>query len=186
MGRWITGIVVIVALVAAGYWVYSAKQEWEQLARSALSESARQSARADSAEVRALSASARADSIAAEAARIEPIIRERVRIVRDTVPVPDECVEVVAQRDSLLDEALANSDRWRSAFVAESLAVVDLRVANSALRLANDTLTAALEARPRPWPKWLPEIRVGPQAGICTDGRACAGVGVSVGWKVPL
>ena len=162
--------VVIAAAVLTGaavatHFYLGQRDAWNRRAEDALQFAAEERERAEA-------ATEFADSVVADADARTPEIRERIIRVREDSP-PDTA------RDAIIDDLLEVNSSLR-------LAVDSLSVANIRLFIANDSLTAVLEDRPLPRPVWLPEIRLGPQAGICMDGRFCAGIGVSIGWKLPI
>lgn len=174
---------VLAASTILGIFVDKRYREWSARADSALAFAEHQSARADSLAIEASNANARADSIAAAADTAAPIIRERIRVVRDTVQVPDTCVVIVAQRDSIIDDLVVEADQRQSAFAEQRLAFARLESARLALALANDSLTTVLQERERPRPAWLPTLDLGLFAGLCLEGP-CAGIGVGITWEV--
>ena len=188
--NWVIAIAAVVAaVVISGYCVDAEFRRWNDRVERALAFAVTEAARADTAVVLAAAISARADSIAAEAAARAPLIRERIRVVRDTVllPVPDTCRPVVAQRDSIIDDLVVESDQWRVAYFEGKDAASMLLQSYNFLRTAYDSLVVVLEARPKPRSRWAPTLHVGAIAGICTTGQFCAGLGAGVGieFKIP-
>lgn len=141
---------------------------------------------ADSLDHHAAADHARADSLARLAARRDTLFRERIRILRDTVPVPDTCKVYVAARDSIIDGLLTNSDTMLTAFERQRLAFVTLQEALRLSRIATDSLQDVLGDVPTPLPAFIPTLSVGPFAGVCFNGQLCAGVGVGLTWDIPL
>jgi hypothetical protein len=111
--------------------------------------------------------------------------RERARRVRRQ-PVPEPCVAVAAARDTVIDSLLVTIDGLQAAAALQGEAIARLSGALADTRAAADTLRAILAAAPSPRPAWVPAIGVGPFVGLCADGRPCAGLGVSLQWKVRL
>lgn len=185
-GVWIAAVAGLAVAAISGMWVDSKFREWDQRATQAEAVAGAERARADSAAIAASVESRRADSTAAYAEALAATTRERVRIVRDTVAVPEPCEEIVAQRDELIDSLIVEADSWRDAYHAERRAVDALRIANTALTVAYDSLTAVLEDRPRPRPRWAPSLQAGVFAGICSDGKPCVGVGAGLTVEVKL
>lgn len=182
----IVGVAILAALALSGWFVDAKFRAWNERAENALAFAEEESARADSLSSESDVWRERADSITAEADSRSPIIRERIRLVRDTVQVPDTCTVFVAQRDSIIDEVVAQADAWEDAYVAERAAHDLTRSAYSALLTVNDSLRIVLEDRPLPRPAFMPSLEVGPFVGFCTDGRPCAGVGIGLTFKVRL
>jgi hypothetical protein len=139
-------------------------------------------ARADSLAGRARELAVRADSLARRTARVDTVLRTRIVEVR-AQPVPDTCAPWIAERDSLIDAAVAQADSWREAYGQQVLVTGLLEAAQAGLRLANDSLSAVLAGRPRPPPWWRPTLGIGPFTGVCTSG-VCAGVGVTLSWRI--
>lgn len=112
----------------------------------------------------------------------------RLGALREAVNTsPDTC------KPALL-EAIATADSFRA--VADTFASLYDREKRHSAQLAavllksQDALAAkdrALDAAPLResfWKKLQPEVRVGPFAGVCFDGRPCAGVGIQVSAKI--
>lgn len=181
----LTGSVLLVAAIAVTNIIAGRDAAWEARVEGALDSARVERARADSALSFADSVQSHADSIVAAVDARAPEIRERVRIVRETVPVPDTCRPVVAQRDSLIDELTEQNDQLRIAYTEQRSAAEILRASNLGLVATVDSLMAVLEDRPQSR-RWLPEIRIGPQVGVGIDGKFHAGVGLNIGWKIPV
>lgn len=150
---------------------------WQQRAASAVEQAKQEHIRTLAAERVAEAARVRADSLAERAARAAPVVRERIRVVRDSAP-PDPA------RDEIIDTLVVESDTRQEAFQAASEAADTLRAALTASQATTDSLGAVLAARPRPRSPWLPSLGVGPIVGLCSDLRPCVGVGVALTWKV--
>jgi hypothetical protein len=162
-------------VVAAAIVRSCGESEWEKRAQQAEQFAEQQLVRADSAEKQAASYAVRADSLARSAEYKSRQVRERVKVVREAA-VPDTCRPFVVVRDSLLDGALAAVDEWESAYDTLKAANDNLTAANGVLRTVSDSLLAVVRARPKPRPRFLPEI--GPYIGV---GAGTAGAGVQVG-----
>ena len=108
-------------------------------------------------------------------------------------PTPADCADQMAERDSLLadtrrqrDDALQLFDRervltdsLRLVIAADSAQAVKDSLARAVARQAiRDVSRGSFLARLKPAPT------VGPFLGICTDGKACAGVGVHLSWRL--
>jgi hypothetical protein len=184
-------LLLAVVLVLAGITVSEAAdriwgdREWEARVQAAerFAAAERETAKlfmavSDSIAEEAERARAAADARAARAmARYDSIL---------TVPVPDECADLVAQRDSIITDLVITVDTLTLAFDKARTALRPLKEASTGLLAVNDTLGSVLAARPKPKPAWVPSVGVGVFAGFCNDGRACAGVGVSFTWKVNI
>lgn len=134
---------------------------------------------ADRAVAAADAAEARADSIGGLAAghvrdaRRSLARASETRRAQRALPVPDSCVAVAAERDSLIDTLFIVAGAYDTA--------VTLRDAEAAaLRAATDSLRSAARR-----PFWKPEVGMGPFLGVCADGKPCAGVGVTLSWRIP-
>jgi hypothetical protein len=178
------GAAIAVVLVVAGLFVDAKFDAWREQAEAANAYAGEQLVRAEAAEQVAQIAHERADSFAEIAAQVDTVIEERVRIVR-AEPVPEPCVEIVAERDEVIDSLVEHVDRWRQAYQHEHGAYVSLFEAYAIARSAADTLRSVLAAMPRPRSRLLPQLGVGPFAGICAGGQPCIGVGIQLNWKIP-
>lgn len=160
MNRSIAAAAVLVAVAAVWFSgrVYTDTDRARAVAETAIE-------RADSVALVADSLRGRAEARHARAADT----RDRVR----ALPVPDTCIVVVAPRDSIIDDLEGAYALLDSAYTVKTGEV-------SLLRLATDSLLAAQR---RDW--WKPEIGIGPFLGICTGGTPCAGVGITLSWRVP-
>lgn len=143
--------------------VQLAKTEWRQ-AKGAL----------DAAFVLAGHAGAYTDTL-----RIEV---ERVRLVQ----VPDTCAAAVASRDSLIERGSVVAAGYEAAYRYQARATTRALRTASLYGLAYDSVSAALEARPRPRSRWLPRVVVGPYAGIDSNLRRSTGVAITAGWEINL
>jgi hypothetical protein len=178
--------IAVVGLLAAGGLIMGREyRKWNERVEVALEFSARETARANALVEQADAERTRADMLAAEVAAGVANTRERIRVIRDTVIVPDTCRVFVIQRDSVIDELLAENEQLSHAYDLQRTAASRLRDSYDILLVANDSLRTVLEARPIPPPAWMPSIGVGAIGGMCTTGP-CVGVGVSVSWKVRL
>lgn len=188
--KWLVWLMIGLALVATAGSIFDAiltnkDAEWQARVDRVLEDAEAGELVRDSALAYADSMGAWADSVVAQADARAPVIRERVHYIRDSIPVPDTCWAAVAPRDSIIDVLQTENDRLRIAFTAERTAAQTLRGSLIAADATIDSLVSVLRARPRARP-WLPELRIGPQAGIGFDGTAHAGVGINIGWKIPL
>jgi len=180
---WAAAIAVVLAV--SGLFVDGRFREWKARAERADSLAQVLLARADTAERAAQVAGVRADSLAGVATRYELVARARLRVVRRQ-PVPPPCTTIVSKRDEIIDTLLASVDSLNHAYVERGRAIGLLTGALADAWMAADTLRAVLRDVPSPRPGWMPTIGAGPFVGLCTDGRPCAGAGVSLQWKVRL
>lgn len=158
---------------------------WEARADAAVAMASEEAARASLELARADAASAEAERLQGVADSLGRRTRERVVEVREVV-VPEYAVPFVAPRDSIIEDLMVENEILEGANLA-------LRASNSYLRLAlgrvtasESALRAVLDDRPRPTSRWLPSVGFGAFAGACSDGRACSGLGVTVGWEIPI
>lgn len=127
-----------------------------------------------------------ADSIQA---RVDTVVRvQRVRDVRvDSVlvevrgqPVPEGCEAIVADHRAALDSLETSRDTWRASYEGQKAATALLGVAYDTLEVAYTRVRTAYELLRNP-PRRL-QVAPAVFAGLCTDGRPCAGVGVTIRW----
>jgi len=203
----------VVALVAAiaGVRGYLESREWRarvevvqaeadaQLEQSRFleREAARWEARANELSGVAGGLRSKADSLAERLSDQKYVLKGRI----NSVETPAELVghPAIVQRDDLIEDLYANIVVQEEAYGELSVAYDSLSVAytfsvdrgnslQEALRaatIAADSLNAVLDDRPGLEPWWKPHIVVGPSAGIAGSGVPYAGVGVTVGWKIP-
>lgn len=186
MKKVLVGAAVIAAVLAvSGLFVDGKFREWKARAESADSIAQEYLARAEIAETAARVAAVRADSLAGVAVQRELAARARLRVARSQ-PVPEPCDSVVAERDAIADSLLVSIDDLHRSGQLQREAIARLSGALTDARAAVDTLRAVLAAVPSPRPGWVPTVGAGPFLGVCTDGRVCTGVGVSLQWRVKL
>jgi hypothetical protein len=95
------------------------------------------------------------------------------------------CQRLVATRDTIIDSLTTQRDGWRRAFESQAAATARLAAAYNQQVQATDSLSRAvklLEPQRRDLFGRLlhPEVRPVVFAGLCVDGRPCAGVGVAL------
>lgn len=188
MNGWLILLVVVLLLLVGWLYVDAARadriaREWEERAQSAEDFAEEQRERADSTMELADSYQRLADSITVVTVTTVDTLRVEVERVR-LVEVPEEAREIVAQRDSLIDRFDAAVRSWRAAYERQMAANVELRSTVSTYRIALDSLEAVIADRPRPRSRWLPDLRVGPAAGLCTDLKPCSGMMLTLGWRL--
>ena len=126
---------------------------------------------------------ARADSLAGRVlARDTVFVRERAEARDIAAAAPDTCAPVVAAYERVLATADSSKKDALSAFEAEREATAALRVARDAALASRDTLQTTLDSRPGPHLPFIPRLGAGLFAGVCADGRACVGAGVTLSW----
>lgn len=100
-------------------------------------------------------------------------------------------------RDALIDDLVAESDRWRLAYETEAAAYdtlhqsalgmrADLLTVRGQLSEATervDSLVALLEDRPNERAWWMPQVTFGYADCIC-DGQARHGPSATAGWSI--
>lgn len=178
-------VVLVAAAVASGFFVDSKWREFDKRAKEALEFGEAEKAKADSAKTEAQERVAWADSVAAEARDRAPEIRERIRIIRQD-SVPEGYDEFVAEYDAIIDELLVESATWRAAYDSVNSAYGSLLFAYDKLEVAYDSVSTVLKARPKPPSRWSPKLSVGVFAGVCHDGRLCAGVGPGITFEIKI
>ena len=181
---WAVSLLVLAAL--AGHYLDKRFAEWNKRVEAVEEFATSETARADSLHSEATAHSERADSLFSTYAARQPEVRERILFVRDSVTGPDTCLSVVAQRDRIIDDLVAQNDVVVAAYEAEKSAAEQLRSAYSSLLVVNDSLRAVLGDRPLPPPSFLPRINVGPFVGVCSTGQPCVGFGIGITWKIPV
>lgn len=175
----LAGATVTVLLAAVAHFALASEFERRARAAEALADSLQQVAQ--HAVARADSAEARVDTIEVRVAVRDTVIR---RIVTE-LPVPTvQCLKETAPRDSIIHLQDLQIADLRVALDEEQSAAGDLRIALDATQTALDSTLSALAARPKF--TFAPEITVGGFAGICTTGQPCAGIGVGVGFRIPI
>lgn len=107
------------------------------------------------------------------------VVDTLVQVVRE-LPVPEGCESVVAEHRLALDSLAASRDDWRDQFTAQREATATLQQASVADSVAYASLSAAYRLARNP-PKKL-TLSPAVFAGLCTDGRPCAGLGVTLRW----
>ena len=154
--------------------------QWRRQADEARAYAAEQLARADAAEQRADSLSEAAAALAVAASRRDTVLRERIRVVM-AEPVPPDCSTYTAPRDSLIRDLQLQANQWRAAYETQREAQTSLYTAYVRARAAADSLSITLANAPRVRSLWVPRPSL--FAGLCVDGRPCAGVGLA--WSIP-
>lgn len=161
--------------------------EWESRAAQVEGQLWAEVERAEALKQEATFASERADSLADALENRAPEIRERIIRVQAETPADIRDHPAVVSRDSIITDLRIEADGWRSAFESQRAAFVTLEGALTVVESSRDSLAAILEAQPNERPWFLPRLGIGPFAGVCPDGRVCAGpVGVTVSWEVKL
>ena len=172
---------VVVALVMGVDRCYGERADaWEARVKVALAESRHLRSRVVDLQAEAEELRSQAVASAEEAITREPVIIERIVNLPPAV-TPGEVV-----RDSVIEEVVEQSDRWKISYQTESAAHDLTREALKIALTRGDSLYSLLVVRPTKKPWYLPELVVGPSVGWCVDGRPCAGVMATLGWKIRL
>ena len=181
-------LAVVAILVLSALYIIERTQnsKWERRVQEVEAEVVALNVTADSAKFKADSLMVAADSLWFELERQEPEIREVIRIVRAEVPVPEPCLPIVTQRDSIITELLEQMEQRDTVIVQQRHAFDALLVSHASLEAAVDSLTDVLGDRPIRLPSLIPEIGLGVTAGICTTGQPCVAVGVQLKWDIPF
>jgi outer membrane murein-binding lipoprotein Lpp len=177
----VIGVVVLAGASLLAGRCYSARaDEWETRVQVGLQAAEDQRSRAEAfkAEAERLRSQAVATAEAAEAR--EPIIRERIVALPPPVTARDTAA------DEIIEELEENRDDFKLAYQLEVKAHNETIKALRLEELRGDSLYSLLVVRPSKKPWYLPELVVGPSVGVCTDSRPCAGVMVTLGWKIKL
>lgn len=142
----------------------------------------------------------RVDSLVAEAARAEnradsavsqieeeiPEVEARIDTVRVQTPPELEDHPAIVKRDSIIDDLVEQRDNALAAFREQGRAVSKLRAAVSVAEASADSLSDVLSDRPGDKPWWVPQLGVGPFAGVCTTGVPCSGIGATLSWEIEI
>lgn len=155
------------------------RNEWAQDRARIVESVAQRDAQIVTLMLRSDSVSAVADSIAREAASRQPVIRERIRTVVDTLP-PDTI------RDPIIHDLLRESEQWQTAYALEVDAHAATREALTLARVSVDSLTALVERAPEERSPWLPQVGIGLFTGVCSSGTVCTGAGATLSWRIRL
>jgi chromosome segregation ATPase len=135
----------------------------------------------------AAEAASRADSIAASLRSISPEIRTRIVEVQAATPDSLRGEPAIVLRDSIIADLRNEADGWRSAYEASAEAYASLQGALRNVESSRDSLAAVLADRPgeRPW--YVPQIGIGPYAGVDATGRPSVGpVAITLNWRIRL
>lgn len=178
----IAAVVLVVGVSMTVNHCYSANaEEWERRAGAAVATSKQLRSRVEALQSEADVLRSQAAAAAEEAEAREPIIIEKIVNLPPAV-TPGEHV-----RDTLIAEVQRQSDTWKLAYNTESAAHDKTREALFHALVRGDSLEIVLEDRPSKKPWWIPELVIGPQAGISwPTGKPHVGFGVTLGWKVGL
>lgn len=100
--------------------------------------------------------------------------------------LPDTCQPTVIALKGAVDSLTAVSDSAFSLYDGQKEATGKLLAANQQLETALNASHEAIKAVPGRsfWAHLLPKVSAGPFAGICANGKPCAGIGVSAGWQL--
>jgi hypothetical protein len=174
------GVLTVTSLVTDR--CYRARaDEWEARVQVVMNEADNLRSRAEVAEAEAEELRSQAVAVAEGAEAREPIIREKI------IQLPPPVTPRDTAADAIIAELEENRDEYKLAWELESAAHDKTREALFMEQVRGDSLYIALEERPTKKPWWVPELVVGPQAGISLgDGRAYVGVGATLGWKISL
>jgi len=132
-------------------------------------------------------------------ASLQPVIVERIKrdtlVIRAVTNLPASpapiCDSAIAIRDTVISELATSVTEWKDLMKQQQEASARLLVAADSLRNAE---TSALHKqidlyKNPPGSSFLgrlfkPEIRPGAFAGYCVNGVPCAGVGLTLSWKL--
>ena len=174
--------VAVVALVLGAGRCYSGRADaWEARVVTTLAESKRLRSRVIDLQAEAEELRSQAVASAEEAEAREPIIRERI------VQLPPAETPGEVERDEIIVELVRNRDKWKLAYELSEMANGQLTQALGLAVVRGDSLHAVLEDRPGKKPWWIPELGIGPFAGLCSGGKPCVGpVSLNLSWKIKL
>lgn len=183
--KWITAAVALAVAVSVVFHIrsYVQNNEYERRVDAAEQFTDSLSGIIVSESVRADSAEARATALANRVlARDTVFVRERAEARDIAAAAPDTCAPVVAAYERVLAIADSSKNDALAAFEAEREAAARLRIARDAAIASRDTLRTTLDSRPGPHLPFIPRLGAGLFAGVCSDGRACVGAGVTLSW----
>jgi hypothetical protein len=178
----VAAVVLLLAVVMVTERCYSAKvDEWERRVQVVMDEADNLRSRAEVAEAEAEQLRSQAVTVAEGAGAREIIIEERI------VELPPPVTARDTAADEIIEELKENRDEYKLAYELESAAHDKTREALFLEQVRGDSLYIALEERPTKKPWWIPELVVGPQAGISwPTGKPTVGFGVTLGWKIKI
>lgn len=200
MSRALIYTVVVALVLSLGYGCLESHRVDERLAAFEL-----QSAQADSAWAVAHRVNDRlkpvVDSLQKQNAALRVRLQHRAAstdsaiVVVQAAPVPDTCLTIVKIRDQLLTQARTERDSALTLYDSEKQASDSLRriiAADSAAQVTDSLARAAARAAIAPLrrqsllDRLTPHTGAGGFAGICTDGKPCAGYGLTLSWRIHL
>ena len=161
---------------------YSGRADaWEARVVVALADSKDLRSRVVDLEAEAEELRSQAVASAEEAAARVPVIRERI------VRLPPAETPGEVERDEIIVELVQNRDKWKLAYELSEMSNGRLQQGIQVALARGDSLETVLEDRPGKHPWFIPELGIGPFAGICIGGVPCAGpVALSLTWKIKL
>jgi hypothetical protein len=181
MKKFLAGLLVAGVVVVTLLW-WDSEREREAKALSARADSLH--TRAAALQKAATAIQHEADSLRSVASLKDTVFRIRMVAVRDTTPISADCAAVVAERDSLLDEAVAVVDAWRRVDTVQVRVTDTVRVAAETAVAADSTRRTAVELLTGGLRFSLGAIRLEARpavfGGRCISGGWCAGVGIAV------
>ena len=181
-------LLVVAALTAAAAWgigSFSATQ----------AEAARQKGAADALrgearqwQIVADSYATQAAALAARAARRDTVVLTRYREVLDTLTIEEECEEVAEFFTAIVDTLSVSNAELTSAYEYQKQATGAMLAQVRGLNKAYDSLSSAYETlahppRPAFFKRLVPDVRPGAFVGVCTSGKPCGGVGITLSWS---
>lgn len=177
---------VVIFSVTAGKCYSGQRAEWEARITRVEEHNRGLERQRREAVARADSLQAANDSLVARTDAEAPLIRERIVVVRDSTPAGIAEHPAVVARDSIIDDLLGESARYRTAYMRERAASASLRVALKATVAARDSLQAVIDDRPggRLW--FIPRVGVGVAAGLDAGGKPRTVAGATLSWEIGL
>jgi len=172
----------VVALVMGVDRCYGGRADaWEARVKVAMAESRQLRSRVVDLQAEAEELRSQAVASAEEAAAREPVIVERIRNLPPAVTPGEE------QRDEVIVEVVEQSNRWKISYQTESAAHDLTREALKIALTRGDSLYSLLVVRPTKKPWYIPQLGIGPFAGVCSGGNPCVGpVAINLSWKISL
>ena len=172
-------VIALVLVVGVGWWTGQRQADVLARADSLAVVATHQRGQAEAWRALFTEAQTRIDTVVAVRRVRDRVTDTLVQVVREQ-PVPEGCEAVVAAHREVIDSLVVSRDDWRDQFTAQREAASRLAVAYDTLDSAYRHMQDAYHLIKNP-PR---RIQIAPAAfaGLCTDGRPCAGLGLTLRW----
>ena len=177
-------VAVVAAVLIVRSWAGQRDAEWQQRVERVQATAEAALAIGDSLRVEATELGVVADSLKIEADRQDTVIVTRI----EALPAPPvDCEPFTLPRDSVILLQEERYDTISEAFERQREASGLLRQAEARARLAADSLSAVLDARPRPLSPLIPSVGLGCTAGLSVmTAQPDVACGLTFSWEVNL